>query len=79
MSSEEEIFFNSRPDKTYASPAFRDYTGQKLRIATKVIDGELGYEFAQVSMAFSRAARSQLSDFFPGGYLHLAATSPKGF
>ncbi|TBH28134.1 DUF4263 domain-containing protein, partial [Rhizobium leguminosarum] len=48
MSSEEEIFFNSRSDKTYASPAFKDYTGQKLRIANKFIDGEPGYEFANV-------------------------------
>ncbi|CAN7683705.1 DUF4263 domain-containing protein [Rhizobium sp. LjRoot30] len=48
MSSEDEIFYNSRPDKTYASPAFKDYTGQKLRIANKVIDGNPGYEFAKV-------------------------------
>ncbi|MBX4911680.1 MULTISPECIES: Shedu immune nuclease family protein [Rhizobium] len=48
MSSEEEIFHNSRPDKTYASPAFKDYAGRKLRIANKVIDGEPGYEFAKV-------------------------------
>lgn len=48
MSSEDEIFQNSRPDKTYASPAFKDYTGQKLRIANKVIDGGPGYEFAKV-------------------------------
>lgn len=33
MSGEDEIFPSSRPDKTYASPAFKDYTGQKLRIA----------------------------------------------
>lgn len=48
MSSEEEIFLNSRPDKTYASPAFTDYTGRKLRIANKYIDGGPGYEFAKV-------------------------------
>lgn len=48
MSSEEEIFRNSRPDKTYASPAFKDYTGQKIRVANKVIDGEPGYEFVKV-------------------------------
>lgn len=48
MSSEDEIFHNSRPDKTYASPAFKDYTGRKLRIANKVIDGQPGYEFAKV-------------------------------
>lgn len=48
MSSEDEIVQNSRPDKTYASPAFKDYTGQKLRIANKVIDGQPGYEFAKV-------------------------------
>lgn len=48
MSSEDEIFQNSRPDKTYASPAFTDYTGQKLRIANKFIDGGPGYHFAKV-------------------------------
>lgn len=48
MSSEEEIFHNSRPDKTYASKAFKDYSGQNLRIANKVIDGGPGYEFATV-------------------------------
>jgi len=48
MSSEEEIFLNSRPDKTYASPAFTDYTGRKLRIANKYIDGGPGYQFANV-------------------------------
>jgi hypothetical protein len=48
MSSEEEIFQNSRTDKTYASPAFKDYAGQKLRIANKFIDGEPGYAFANV-------------------------------
>ncbi|NEJ88855.1 DUF4263 domain-containing protein [Rhizobium leguminosarum] len=48
MSSEEEIFRNSRPDKTYASPALKDYAGRKLRVANKVIDGEPGYEFVKV-------------------------------
>ncbi|WP_312356765.1 hypothetical protein [Agrobacterium sp.] len=48
MSSEDEIFHNSRPDKTYVSPAFKDYSGQKLRIANKVIDGGPGFEFAKV-------------------------------
>lgn len=48
MSSEDEIFHNSRTDKTYASPAFKDYTGRRLRIANKVIDGQPGFEFAKV-------------------------------
>jgi hypothetical protein len=46
--SEEEIFHRSRTDKTYASPAFPDFRGKKLRIANKVIDGGPGYEFAKV-------------------------------
>ncbi|WP_261332429.1 Shedu immune nuclease family protein [Rhizobium leguminosarum] len=48
MSREDEIFHNSRTDKTYASPAFKEFTGQKLRIANKYVDGQPGYEFANV-------------------------------
>jgi hypothetical protein len=46
--SEEEIFHKSRTDKTYASPAFPDYLGRRLRIANKVIDGGPGFEYAKV-------------------------------
>ncbi|EKF17465.1 Shedu immune nuclease family protein [Nitratireductor pacificus] len=46
--SEEEIFHKSRTDKTYASPAFPDFLGRKLRIANKVIDGRPGFEYAKV-------------------------------
>lgn len=46
--SEEEIFSRSRTDKTYVSPAFPELTGRKLRIASKVVDGSGGYEFANV-------------------------------
>lgn len=47
--SDAEIFRRSRTDKTYASPAFPDLMGRKLRIANKVIDGSPGgYEYATV-------------------------------
>lgn len=46
--SDEEIFNRSRTDKTYASPAFPDFSGRKLRIANKVIEGGSGYEYAKV-------------------------------
>jgi len=47
-SSEKEIFLRSRADKTYASPAFPDFKGRKLRIANKVIEGGAGYEYAKI-------------------------------
>jgi hypothetical protein len=46
--SEAEIFHRSRTDKTYASPAFPDFMGRKLRIANKVVDGGPGFEYANV-------------------------------
>lgn len=46
--SDAEIFHRSRTDKTYASPAFPDFMGRKIRIANKVVDGGPGYEYARV-------------------------------
>jgi Domain of unknown function (DUF4263) len=45
---EYEIHNKMKAGKTYVSPTFQDFSGQKIRIANKVIDGEGGYEFALV-------------------------------
>lgn len=47
--NEQDIYLRMKADKTYVSPAFQGYAGQKLRIANKVIDGETGFEFARIS------------------------------
>ena len=46
---ERSLFFSRRPDKTIVSKSFLDATGQKLRIISKVVDGEEGLRFARVS------------------------------
>lgn len=45
---EYEVFKNSLPDKTYVSKVIQTLEGRRLRIASKVIDGAPGYEFAEV-------------------------------
>lgn len=45
---EYDVFKNSLPDKTYVSRVIHSLDGRRLRIASKVIDGAPGYEFAEV-------------------------------
>lgn len=45
---ERSLFFSRRPDKTIVSKSFPAATGQKLRIVSKVVDGEQGLKFAKV-------------------------------
>lgn len=45
---ERSLFFNRRPDKTIVSKSFPDFTGQSLRIVSKVVDGQEGLRFAKV-------------------------------
>ncbi|MER9592988.1 DUF4263 domain-containing protein [Mesorhizobium australicum] len=46
--SEQEIHLHMRTDKTYVSPAFKGFAGEKVRIANKVFDNPGGHEFALV-------------------------------
>lgn len=46
--SEQEIHLHMRADKTYVSPVFKGFAGEKVRIANKVIDNPGGHEFALV-------------------------------
>jgi len=46
--SEQEIHLRMRADKTYVSPAFKGFAGEKIRIANKVVDNQGGYEYALV-------------------------------
>ena len=40
-------FFSKRPDKTYVSRTFRSQFGTKLRIVSKVVDGDEGLRFGK--------------------------------
>ncbi|MDF2371633.1 MAG: DUF4263 domain-containing protein [Rhizobiaceae bacterium] len=44
---EEAIHRNKLPGKTYISPSFPTHDGTRLRIASKVLDGGDGYEYAK--------------------------------
>ncbi|MER9185930.1 hypothetical protein [Mesorhizobium australicum] len=46
--SEQEIHLHMRTDKTYVSPAFKAFAGERVRIANKVFDNPGGQEFALV-------------------------------
>ncbi|MCY0148194.1 DUF4263 domain-containing protein [Hoeflea sp. G2-23] len=46
--SEQEIHLHMRTDKTYVSPVFKGFVGEKVRIANKVIDNPGGHEFGLV-------------------------------
>jgi hypothetical protein len=46
---ERSLFFSRRPDKTIVSKSFPDSTGQRLRIISKVVDGQEGLAFAKVA------------------------------
>jgi len=44
-------FFSKRADKTYVSKSFTDLVGRKLRIVSRVVDGQEGLGFAAVKDA----------------------------
>lgn len=42
------IYLRSKPDKTYVGSSFPSFSGRRIRIANKYIEGDGGYEFATV-------------------------------
>lgn len=46
--SDRDYFFTRRTDKTIVSRSFSDRSGNKLRIASHIVDGQEGLQFAQV-------------------------------
>lgn len=62
------IFQRSRPNKTYIGSPFQDFQGRRLRIANKFIDGQGGYDFANVKdeivLRQTDAARFQIKATF---------------